>query len=493
MRASRAAALIVTVSAVVLAAVPAPLAQAASGPDWQPCDQPGLSSGGFECATLEVPLDRDDPGAGTVQLALARHRATGTAAQRIGSLVFNPGGPGGSGLDTLPFVWPLLPDSVRDRFDVVTWDPRGVGATRPALRGCAMPFPERPLTGPVDWSRVVREFARSMTRANRECQQRNAALVPHMGTNEVVADLDRIRVAIGDDQLTYWGMSYGTRIGYVYALRHPDRVRAMVLDGSIDPASTLLGLSEGGAAPDQAFGSFADAYPAADAQWRDLQRILGEGTVALPGGQVLDRWVLADYLYSFVAQQRSYPDIAGFVGLAHDVVTRGVAAVPEAADDLAAAVASVRALPNSNAGGVFAVVNCLDYPGRPSLSRQVAAVREQVRLGPDYGGSLATMFATNCSGFSFDPDPIPLITGSGSDVPALILGASRDGSTIVQWTARMSRAFPESRTVTYAGGQHVTWLFAGSECVDRVATRYVLTERLPAMDRGCPNTVVPEN
>lgn len=492
MRASRAAALIVTVSAVVLGAAPAPAAQAASGPDWEPCAQPGLAGRGFECATLEVPLDRDDPGAGTVRLALARHRATGSPDQRLGSLVFNPGGPGGSGLDTLPFVWPLLPDAVRDRFDLVTWDPRGVGATRPALRDCAMPFPARPLTGPVEWAGVVRGFARTMARANRDCQQRNAALVPHMGTNEVVADLDRIRAALGDERLTYWGMSYGTRIGYVYALTHPDRVRTMVLDGSIDPASTLLGLSEGGAAPDQAYGSFADAYPTADAQWRDLQRILGERTVALPDSQVLDRWVLADYVYSFVAQQRSYPDIAGFIGLAHDVVTRGVSAVPEAADALAAGVASVRALPNSNAGGVFAVVNCLDYPGRPSLARQIAAVREQVRLGPDYGGSLATMFATNCSGFTFDPDPIPLITGRGPDVPLLVLGASRDGSTIVQWTARMSRAFPRSRTVTYAGGQHVTWLFAGSACVDRFANRYVLTGRLPVTDRGCPNTVVPQ-
>jgi pimeloyl-ACP methyl ester carboxylesterase len=331
-----------------------------------------------------------------------------------------------------------------------------------------------------------------MTNANRACQQANAAVIPHMGTNEVVADLDRIRAAVGDERLTYWGMSYGTRIGYVYALTYPDRVRALMLDGSIDPASTLLGLSEGGAAPDQAYGSFADAYPTADAQWRELQRILGERTVALPDGQVLDRWVLADYVYSFVAQQSSYPDIAGFIGLSHDVVTRGVAAVPEAAEGLAGGVASVRALPNSNAGGVFAAVNCLDYPGRPSLARQVAAVREQVRLGPDYGGSLSTMFATNCAGFTFAPDPIPLITGPGSDVPVLVLGATRDGSTIVQWTARMSRAFPQSRTVTYAGGQHVTWLFAGSACVDRVATRYVLTQQLPATDRGCPNEVVPQ-
>ena len=91
---------------------------------------------------------------------------------------------------------------------------------------------------------------------------------------------------------------------------------------------------------------------------------------------------------------------------------------------------------------------------------------------------------------TFEPDPIPRITGAGSEVPLLILGSTRDGSTIVQWTARMSRAFPASRTVTYAGGQHVTWgAFAGSACLDRVANRYVIETVLPATDRGCPNSL----
>ena len=103
------------------------------------------------------------------------------------------------------------------------------------------------------------------------------------------------------------------------------------------------------------------------------------------------------------------------------------------------------------------------------------------------------MYATNCAGLTIPADPIPVITGSGSEVPVLVLGASRDGSTIVQWTARMSRAFPQSRTVTYAGGQHVTWLLAGSACVDRVANAYVLGQRLPSTDRGCPNTVTPQD
>ncbi len=148
-----------------------------------------------------------------------------------------------------------------------------------------------------------------------------------------------------------------------------------------------------------------------------------------------------------------------------------------------------RELPNSNAGGVFSMVNCLDYADRPTTGRILAAVREQKRLAPRYGAALALMYGAGCSGLRVTPDPIPVITGSGPSTRVLVLGSSRDGSTIVQWTARMSRAFPQSRTVTYAGGQHVTWGFAGSSCVDDVANAYVLDLVLPPTDRACPNVV----
>ena len=483
------------VLAASLGAVLMPMAAtqvaAAQSLEWSACTGRLLGDGGFECARLVVPMDRDDPAAGTFDLAVARHRSSGAPSERTGSLFVNPGGPGGSGLDILPTVWESLPPSIRARFDVVTWDPRGIGSTRPALRDCATPFPDRPETGAVDWAAVVRGFERTMRAANRACQQANAAFIEHMGTNEVVQDLDRLREAVGDDRLTYWGMSYGTRIGYVYALAFPDRVRAVILDGSIDPASTLLSLTEGGAGPDQAYGVFADAQPQAAAQWRELQAVLGERTVPLPGGQVLDRWVLADAIYGSVAQQGSYPGIATLIGFAHAAVLGTGSEQEAAAATLSPTVRVLRRLPNSNAGGAFATVNCLDYPGRPGLGRMVAAVRAQVRLAPDYGGSLSTMYATNCAGLSLTPDPVPLITGPGPDVPVLVLGATRDGSTVVEWTARMSRAFPQSRTVTYAGGQHVTWLFAESACVNRVADAYILSERLPAMDRACRNTVRP--
>lgn len=462
----------------------------AGGLAWQSCGVAEFDEAGIECATVAVPEDRRDPAAGTVTLAVVRHRSSGTAAERIGSLVFNPGGPGGSGVTSIAGIWTALPDEVQRRFDLVSWDPRGVGATVPALEDCGQPWPRRPLTGPVSWSSVVQRFQRDLAAANRACARANPGELEHVGTMENVADLDRIRAALGEERLTYWGLSYGTRIGYVYALLYPERVRAIVLDGSIDPASTALSLTEGGAAPDQAYGSFADAYPESSNRLAELLAALDTRTVALADGQRLDRWVVLDFVYGMVAQQSAYPVIAQFIDLWHAAVFAAGATQQEAAAAGAVGVAFQRSMPNSNAGGVFSVTNCTDYADRPSLARITSAVRWEHRLGPRYGGSLATMYGLGCAGLDYQPDPVPVITGEGSPVPVLILGATRDGSTIMQWTARMARAFPNSRTVTYAGGQHVTWgAFSGSDCVNRVANRYVIDLVLPATDRGCSNTV----
>lgn len=460
----------------------APPAQAGSV-DWKPC------RGQYECATLKVPAQRSKPAGAKVSLALMRHRST--SSDPIGSLVFNPGGPGGSGLDAIEWVWGNLSEEVKARFDLVTWDPRGIGASKPNLDSCGSVPLDLPATGGVNWAKVATAFVSDISTANAKCQKQRPKVVARMSTNENVADLDAIRVALGDPKLTYWGMSYGTRIGYVYALAHPDRVRAIVLDGSIDPAGTILGLAEGGAGPDQAFGAFTDAYPKARKQYNELLTRLSKAPVSLSGQAVFDRWALRDVVFSSDAQQSAYPGIADFLATAHAAVFDNDRA---ARRQIAAIVRSIEAyrLHNGNAGGAFAVTNCRDYAQRPSVADALPAIRQQVSLGPNVGGILATEYALGCAGLKVTPDPVPLITGRGSNVPVLILGASRDGSTVNSWTVRMSRAFPKSRTVTYAGGQHVTWRAAGSRCVDAVADAYVLKGTLPEADVGCPNAVTVE-
>lgn len=456
---------------------------------WGACSVESLVEAGFDCASLEVPLDRRDPTGAKVTLALTRHRSTGDASERIGSLIFNPGGPGGSGLYSAAGVFADLPPEILDRFDLVTWDPRGVGESTPVLKDCPAPYPSRPATGEVDWEQVVRDFRQRVRRASAKCYDANPTVIDHMGTNEVVADLDAIRVALGEDEITYWGMSYGTRIGYVYALRYPERVRAILLDGPIDPAGSILGFGEGGVGPDQAYAVFADAYPRAARQSVEVMAWLDARTLPLPEGPAYTRWNYLDKVMMFVANQRAYASLAGYIARVHTAI---FGTVSDRDDARAALAAAPRRYPNSNTGGVFATVNCADYADRPTVPEMVGAVRSAVRYAPIYGGSLATMYVTNCVGLPVERDPIPLITGRGPDVPVLITGSTMDGSTVSIWLSRMSRAFPASRTVTYSGGQHVIYASAGSACVNDVVNRYFLDLVLPPMAVGCSNTVVPE-
>ena len=488
--------LVATISTGLLLAGTAPIqAQEAvqTGIAWQSCTDEALREAGMQCASLVVPELRSTPTGATVRLALVRHRSTGTAEQRLGSLVFNPGGPGGAGTGAITWAWENAPDQIKDRFDLVSWDPRGVGATVPHLdpAACTASRPTRPATGAVNWAQVVRDYERELAEINRTCQASFDGDPSSISTMQNVTDLEAIRVALGEGGLNYWGMSYGTRIGYVYALRYPDRIRTMVLDGSIDPTSTLLDLTEGAAAPDQAFGPFSAAYPESARGMDELLSVLARRSIPLPDGQRLTRWTVIDTVFDLVAQQSAYPTLARIIDTWHRAVFATGDERTEARKRAAELGSALAAMANSNASYAFSLTNCVDYADRPTTAQATTAVKRQHRLAPVYGATLATMFAVGCAGLDVRPDPIPRITGAGSPAPVLILGSTRDGATIVQWTARMSRAFPNSRTVTYAGGQHVVWGIAGSACVDAVANAYVIDQALPATDIGCPNTAVP--
>ncbi|MHB9852744.1 alpha/beta fold hydrolase [Streptomyces krungchingensis] len=202
--------------------------------DWSPCVQ----GSPYDCATARVPLDYRDPGGRLIDLAVIRHKATGPG-RRIGTLFFNPGGPGGPGTVQMPQNYGAFPREVRERFDIVSWDPRGVGSSTAV--NCFTSAGEaeawgagKPAGFPVGeqeravWASAYRDLA-------RRCQQRDPDLLRHVSTAETARDLDQLRRAVGDPQLTFMGVSYGTILGATYAGLFPGKVRAMALDSNIDP------------------------------------------------------------------------------------------------------------------------------------------------------------------------------------------------------------------------------------------------------------------
>lgn len=216
----------------------------------------------FQCATLVRPLDRTKPKGAKVTLALVKLPASGTPDQRKGVLLWNPGGPGQSGVE-LSSVSFLLPEAVRQSFDFITWDPRGIGVSTPAIKGpgCEIHKPTRPATGTVDWSKVLKERMPQVRRMNARCFERNAAIIENAGTLDNAYDIEAIRQALGEQQINYWGLSYGTLLGSTYLQLFPERVRAAVLDSNMDPQMNLHDMVESAVAPDHSLGFFLEANP----------------------------------------------------------------------------------------------------------------------------------------------------------------------------------------------------------------------------------------
>ncbi len=246
-----------TVAGLLAAVLPAAAAtgtpaQAPAGPavpvlNWQSCT--GAGETGFDCATALVPLDYQQPHGQMIQLAVIKHPAT-DPAQRIGSLFYNPGGPATSGVADLPVEYQFFPAAVRQRFDIISWDPRGVGNST-AVQCFPTPAAEAkffaPLPAGFPVSKAQQDTSISLfAQFGQLCQQANPALLSHVSTADTARDLDLLRQAVGDPVLNYYGVSYGTYLGATYANLFPSKVGAMVLDGNVNPVAWATPQQAGG-------------------------------------------------------------------------------------------------------------------------------------------------------------------------------------------------------------------------------------------------------
>jgi pimeloyl-ACP methyl ester carboxylesterase len=230
------------VAGMLVFAAPGLAGQPPSAPapplNWSPCPD----ASGFECARAQVPLDYRYPMRRTIELAVIKRPAT-SPARRIGTLLWNPGGPGVAGTAILPGWYEFFPHEVRERFDIVSWDPRGVGQST-AVR-CfdsaeeARTWREHVPAGFPVGKREREIWIRAYAQLGQRCHQHDRELLLHVSTADTARDLDQLRQAVGDEQLTYLGTSYGTFLGATYANLFPDKVRAMVLDANLDPQAYL--------------------------------------------------------------------------------------------------------------------------------------------------------------------------------------------------------------------------------------------------------------
>ena len=269
-----------------------------------PHDQKAYADPDLQCAYLTVPLDYANPNARVIKVGLLRRPAS-DPAQRVGSLVINPGGPGGSGMSTAASLADTITDNdLGHRFDFVGFDPRGVGLSEPQVvcRSAEVRDRERLMDLNVDTSPAGVTKTEDQEKADDEGCVRGAGkdVLANIGTRDVVRDMDVMRSALRDEKLTYLGYSYGTRIGASYAEAFPKNVRAMILDGAVDPAqdsaSQLVDQGRGFQKAFEAFAAWcagrADCALGSDksqavSKFQDLVRPLIKQAVSVSGGRKL--------------------------------------------------------------------------------------------------------------------------------------------------------------------------------------------------------------
>ena len=454
---------------------------------WSACpieDYPTL-----QCGTFEVPYDYSRPTGKKFTLAVQKLPASGA---KIGTLFANTGGPGAPGLQS--WAAPANSRSLQESFDLVGFDPRGVGETRPAF-DCD-PVGVGPDNTPnVDWPGFSAAATPIIARSNRACQRKSAGFIAHVGTNNVVRDLDAMRAAVGDAKLNFWGMSYGSRIGYTYAYRYPKKVRAIILDGPVTPDGSWADFAEvRSGSEDQALRFIRSVSPATYAAVISTRNSLFAspldiGTAGNPLALGAYSWL--DIVGArFLGRQDNWPQI---IQLAKVVATARI--VGSGGDE---ARAELRKLVGVGSGGPviegsFNAISCLDYADRPSRRERSRIVRNVVPRAPVFGGPTVSELAPACVGYTFQPDPVPQIASRASrarvrNVKLAISDSTADPGTPLVWARAMARAFPSAFEVTWVTGNHVNFLRPDADCVSDPVREYLLTLKMAPRRTTCPFT-----
>jgi len=459
-----------------------PRAESPSALRWTACEGKGLK--GAQCAFLRVPRDWARPTAGTYRIAVARIRAE--VAPTRGVLMFNPGGPGGAGLDALRFVQRGLPKEVRDSFDIVTFDPRGVGQSQPAFEPCRTPQPDFPVTGAVDWEEVTTEYVDVMSTALQECFAANSADAPFVGTWQVIRDMDSLRRALGVEKISFWGMSYGTTLGRAYAQQFPQRLRALVLDGTITPTPSVGDYArehiwDDATAIQTMLGAFGAKSKRA---YRTVMSFLEDQTIATQDGDVLTRWSVSGYLVNKAAYQSQWDEAKELINALHVAIRKSRAVSRDAAQRVTS-----NAVTNRSGGGMnpaYHFVNCSDMHDRPPVRVIAGAAEQAAKVGGTALGATPLGEGTQCAGLPALGRSVPPLAGTlRLPTPPVIVNSIGDNRTPWLGARETANAFTGSSMVTYAGTQHVTYT-GTSACVDAAVTPYLLHLTLPPRSVACP-------
>jgi pimeloyl-ACP methyl ester carboxylesterase len=460
-----------------------------------------------QCAVATVPLDYDDPHAGTTELALARIPAS-DQAHRIGSVFVNPGGPGGSGVGlALGGFGDFLAANLGGRFDVVGFDPRGVGASDPlhcfdSEQQLGDFFAQLPAIFPYQRDQY-RPYYDLYTAFGAECRDGEQRIAAHMSTADVARDLDLLRRAVGDDRLTYLGFSYGTYLGNTYANLFPGNVRALVIDGVLDPTlwssgwqvrsdrvATQAELDDFLRLCDEAGPACAFSAPGGSAaRWQALLDAIRQHPLVLPDGTVYGY----DLLLGDVTSAMYAPEVWGGpegAGALLDLIADAVLGAQDTGSQAAAARAALiaRLTPTrpeadyDNGLDAYYGNQCADTQ-YPSTFGGFLAIDRYAAAGSPFGPFWWWQNA-GCTNWPVNRDRYIGPWTARTSAPVLIVGNAFDGITALTGAQASARLLRGSRLLTYAGWGHTA--YGRSQCVTDHVDAYLLDGSLPPKGTVCP-------
>ena len=465
--------------------------------DWGPCHDPSAEDPKLECTTLTVPLDYDNPSGDSIDLALVRLPASGN---RHGAVLFNPGGPGGSGFDPIAFSGSSIASALGlDNYDLIGFDPRGVDRSG-GIRCVTDAFEDAHLY--VDETPDTPEEQALKDEADKGfvdgCKQKYGDTLRFYSTANTARDMDAIREALGDDQISYLGISYGTYLGATYATMYPDHVRGMVLDSAYEPngdsveqsfETQLVGF-EGAfnnwaawcqTGPNCDFGA-----PDVGARWDALKQQLDDTPITGADGRTANNAVMEGATTAALYSKSDWPVLAKALADAEKGDPTGIFALADSYN-------------GRNDDGTFdtlfqsfPVIQCASgiEPQPPADPEGLAATLRAAapRFGKDITAEDLTTQVDDCTKLVGTVDPVALsYAGKG---PIVVVGGTNDPATPIRWAQKMTGELgPNARMVTYTGEGHGQLLV--STCVTDIEASLLTDLTLPDPDKVCnPDPIV---
>ena len=474
----------VTSGTTVPASTSSSLAPENSRISWKPCVT-GFENGD-ECGTMKVPYDYDDPSIGHFTLRIRRHPAE-VPAERIGSLLVNPGGPGFGGQFLAEDAGSYFGKDITDRFDIIGWDPRGTGESTPAV-DCIdeydpyVSFDPTPET-PAQKQTVIdkaKEFAAA-------CEKRSGEILPWISTNNTARDMDMIRRSLGEEKISYFGFSYGSELGATWATMFPSTVRAAVLDGASNPnADAIQGGLEQAAGFEKEFNVFLSKC-AADRKcpfWSN-------GNPGAAFDQLMKKVdkkpVVVDPKRAPVNQSTLFTAVSQAMYSSSMWSTLETALANLAKGDGSGILRLNDQYYQRNEDGTygneleaFNAISCIDDPGPKSVEESDKWIPEFKKVAPRLGMSFAMGYG--CVFWPAKPDYRIAITGKDAG-PIVVVGTTGDSATPLASSRKMAETLQDGRLIVVTANRHTG--YGENDCVTGAVDSYLVTTKVTFREKAC--------